>query len=159
MTDAMTAPPIPERSLGFLLVDVARLMRRDFDRRVRSTGLTQAQWRAIGYLAREEGIKQAVLADRLDVKPITLGRLVDRMEAAGWVLRRPDPGDRRASLLYLSPQVQPILAELETRAKEASEALFEGISPADRQTLSTLLGRMKENLLAADAASLVSDTD
>jgi len=134
-------------------------MRRDFDRRVRSTGLTQAQWRAIGYLAREEGIKQAVLADRLDVKPITLGRLVDRMEAAGWVLRRPDPGDRRASLLYLSPQVQPILAELETRAKEASEALFEGISPADRQTLSTLLGRMKENLLAADAASLVSDTD
>lgn len=155
----MTSSPDPEQSVGFLLVDVARLMRRDFDRRVRSTNLTQAQWRAIGHLARGEGIKQTVLADRLDVKPITLGRLVDRMEAAGWVLRRADPGDRRASLLYLTPKVQPILAELKARAAEAREELLAGVPPADRQTLAKTLERMKHNLLAAEAAGHDSDKD
>jgi MarR family transcriptional regulator, transcriptional regulator for hemolysin len=155
----MSSSPDPEQSVGFLLVDVARLMRRDFDRRVRSTRLTQAQWRAIGHLAREEGIKQTVLADRLDVKPITLGRLVDRMEAAGWVRRRADPSDRRASLLYLTPKVQPILKELRARAAEAREDLLAGVTPTDRKTLTKTLEHMKQNLLAAESTGHDNDQD
>jgi len=148
----MTASQVPERGIGFLLVDVARLMRRDFDRRIRSTRLTQAQWRAIGHLAREEGIRQTVLADRLEVKPITLGRLIDRMEATGWVSRQADPTDRRAVLLFLTPQVQPILAGIQARAAEAREALFDGVPTAYRQVFANTLERMKQNLLAAEAA-------
>ena len=155
----MTSAPDPEKSVGFLLVDVARLMRRDFDRRVRSTNLTQAQWRAIGHLAREEGIKQTVLADRLDVKPITLGRLVDRMEAAGWVRRRPDPCDRRASLLYLTPKVQPILEELRARVAEAREDLLAGVPADDRQTLAKTLERMKHNLVTSQTAGAKNHKD
>lgn len=155
----MTSSPQAEQSVGFLLVDVARLMRRDFDRRVRSMKLTQAQWRAIGHLAREDGIKQTVLADLLDVKPITLGRLVDRMEAAGWVERRADPGDRRASLLYLTPKVQPILAELKSRAAEAREDLLAGVPDTDRKALANTLERMKQNLVAAEAAGDITEQD
>jgi MarR family transcriptional regulator for hemolysin len=152
MAFKMKTSQIPDRGIGFLLVDVARLMRRDFDRRIKSTRLTQAQWRAIGHLAREEGIRQTVLADRLEVKPITLGRLIDRMEATGWVSRRADPTDRRAVLLYLTPKVQPILAEIQARAAEARAALFEGVRPADRQVFAKTLERMKQNLLAAETA-------
>jgi DNA-binding MarR family transcriptional regulator len=155
----MTSTPEPEQNVGFLLVDVARLMRSDFDRRVRSTNLTQAQWRAIGHLSREDGIKQTVLADRLEVKPITLGRLVDRMEAAGWVRRRADPCDRRASLLYLTPKVQPILKELRAHAAEAREALLAGVPARDRKTLVKTLERMKKNLLAAGTAGHNEDKD
>lgn len=157
--NSMTAPQVPDRGIGFLLVDVARLMRRDFDRRVRSTQLTQAQWRAISHLARKEGIRQAVLAEHLEVKPITLGRLIDRMEAAGWVSRRDDPTDRRAVLLFLTPKVQPILAELQARAAEAREALLEGVPAADRQILAKTLEHMKRNLLSADAAGSVNDEE
>ena len=155
----MASPPQAEQSVGFLLVDVARLMRRDFDRRVRSMKLTQAQWRAIGHLAREDGINQTVLADRLDVKPITLGRLVDRMEAAGWVQRCADPGDRRASLLYLTPKVQPILNELRGRAAEAREDLLAGVPDADRKTLAKTLERMKHNLLATETVGGITEQD
>lgn len=147
----MSSKPDPEESVGYLLVDVSRLLRRDFDRRVRPLKLTQAQWRAIGHLAREEGVKQTVLADRLDVKPITAARLIDRMEAAGWVKRCADPDDRRAALLYLTPKVQPILKELRAHADEALEDLMAGVSTADRQTLIKTLSLMKQNLTAAVA--------
>jgi len=157
MVNVMNTSSVPERGIGFLLVDVARMMRRDFDRRIRSTRLTQAQWRAIGHLAREEGVRQTVLADRLEVKPITLGRLIDRMEATGWVRRRADPTDRRAVLLFLTPKVQPILAEIQARAAEAREALFEGVPPTDRQVFAKTLERMKQNLLAAEAADGTDD--
>lgn len=143
----------PEQSIGFLLADVSRLLRRDFDRRVRALALTQAQWRAIAHLAREEGIKQAALADRLEVKPITLARLIDRMEAAGWVTRRPDPDDRRASLLYLTDKVQPILDEMLTHADEAVSDLMTGVSSSVRAELINALLRMKQNLSEAEAAA------
>src|SRR3546814_4821449 len=88
--------PDPDRSLGFLLNDVSRLMRRNLNRRVQALGLTQSQWRALAYLSRQEGINQVTLADTLEVQPITLARLIDRLEAAGWVERRRHPSDRRA---------------------------------------------------------------
>ena len=85
-----------ERSFGFLVYDVARLFGRRFDHNGRRLGLTRAQCRTLGYLARNEGINQAGMADLLEIRPMTLVRQIDRMEEAGWIERRPDPADRRA---------------------------------------------------------------
>lgn len=148
----------PDQSLGFLMADVSRLLRRDFDRRVRALALTQAQWRAIAHLAREEGVKQAVLAERLEVTPITLARLVDRMEAAGWVKRAADPDDRRASLLYLTAKAQPILAQMSKHADDAREDLMAGISATARKQLVSALSRMKRNLSEAASAAETHST-
>ncbi|HEX6012301.1 MAG TPA: MarR family transcriptional regulator, partial [Geminicoccaceae bacterium] len=93
-------------TLGFLLSDAARLFRRRFDQKARPFGLTRAQWQVLARLARHEGINQAGLADLLDLEPITLCRQIDRMEEGGWVTRRPDPGDRRARLLFLTDKAR-----------------------------------------------------
>jgi MarR family transcriptional regulator, transcriptional regulator for hemolysin len=148
----MAVNPLPEQSLGFLLSDVSRLLRSDFNRRVRALGLTQAQWRAIAQLARDEGIKQATLAERLEVAPITLARLVDRLESSGWVKRRADPEDRRLSRLFLTPKVQPILDEMRTHAAQAFETALSGVGIEDKRALVRALERMKQNLCASDTA-------
>ena len=142
-----------DRSVGFLIHDVARLQRRNFDRRLLSLGLTQAQWRAIAHLSREPGLRQAALAERLEVKPITLARLVDRMEAAGWVERNDDPDDRRASRLYLTPKSEPILTQMHERAAETLEEALAGLSASLRRQLTGALERMKRNLLTAESAA------
>lgn len=139
--------------IGFLLADISRLLRRDFDRRVRGLGMTQAQWRALAHLARDEGMNQATLAERLEVKPITIARLIDRMEAADWVRREADAADRRATLLFLTPKAKPILDELQAHADQARKALMQGIAPAARSQLFATLEHMKTNLTAAAAAA------
>jgi len=141
------------QSIVWLISDVARLMRRDFDRRVRELGLTQAQWRAIAHLARDEGINQTELAERLEVKPITLARLIDRMQHAGWVERKADASDRRASRLFLTQSVQPILNELQGHATAATDDLVKRINSADRRILAQALQQMKRNLTEAETAS------
>ncbi|HEY7671145.1 MAG TPA: MarR family transcriptional regulator [Gammaproteobacteria bacterium] len=143
--------------VGYLLVDVSRLLRRDFDRRVRGLALTQVQWRAIAHLLREEGINQTVLAERLEVAPITLGRLIDRLEAAGWVRREADPADRRASLLFLTQKAGPIVDQMRAHASEALDAAMAGLPSAARRQLVKALERIKENLAAADAAANASE--
>ena len=104
-----------QQNLGFLLHDVARLLRRNFDRRVQTLELTQAQWKVLIYLSRNEGIKQAQLAEFLEVQPISVGRLIDRMEAAEWVVRKPDATDRRAFNLYLTDKAEPILKKMQEK--------------------------------------------
>src|SRR3546814_7873715 len=89
-----------ERSLGFLLNDVSRLIRKRFDERARELGLTRAQWRVLGHLRRYEGYKQASLAEIMENEKVTLGRHIDRLEEAGWGGRRRDPAGRRARRLY-----------------------------------------------------------
>src|SRR5499433_2561733 len=108
------ASELPGRTLGFVLHDVARLLRKRFEQRARAAnlGLTRAQWQVLAYLARQEGINQATLAQLLEIEPITLTRLLDRLEAAELVERRPDPGDRRARVLYLTPSAEPLLARI-----------------------------------------------
>jgi DNA-binding MarR family transcriptional regulator len=91
-------------SLGFLISDVSRLMRRRFDERARLIGVTRAQWRTLTTLSRHEGINQGGMADLLEVEPITLCRMIDRLEEANLVERRRDPGDRRAWLIFLTPR-------------------------------------------------------
>ena len=141
-----------ERKLGFLINDLARLLRRNFDRRLQSLGMTQAQWRAIAHLSRNEGLTQVALAEILEVQAITLTRLIDRMESAGWVERRSHPSDRRAVQLYLTAKCQPILAEMQSRASETLAEASAGIAAtAEQQVLEALL-RMKANLVAAETA-------
>lgn len=140
-------------TIGFLLSDTARLMRRDFERRARPVGLTRAQWQALFNLARNEGCNQATLADLLDVEPITLARVVDRLEASGLVERRLDPGDRRARLLFLGERAHPLLEELRALGAETREVALAGISEEERHQLARLLTRMRANLSGRESAT------
>jgi DNA-binding MarR family transcriptional regulator len=147
-----------DQQIAWLVPDVARLLRRDFDRRVQALGLTQAQWRAIAHLAREEGINQTELAERLEVKPISLARLIDRMERAGWVERVADKQDRRASRLFLTASVQPVLEELHGHSNATVNDLLAGISGASRRVLLNSLQRMKANLHEAEKSTIAPST-
>ena len=132
-------------SLGFLISDVSRLMRRRFDERAREVGATRAQWRT---LSRNEGLNQGALADLLEVEPITLCRMIDRLEESGLVERRRDPADRRAWQLFLTDKSKPILAELRAMADELFQQVLSGMSEPDRAQLGKLLNLMRANLLA-----------
>jgi DNA-binding MarR family transcriptional regulator len=136
----------PERSFGFLLYDAARLLRRDFDRRARSLGLTRAQWSVLAHLKRNEGSKQAAVADTLELEPITLVRLLDRLEAAGWVERRADPTDRRARQLFLTEKARPVLDQLMALAAETRAVALAGFSEPEREVLIDALIKVRANL-------------
>jgi DNA-binding MarR family transcriptional regulator len=143
----------PKRSLGFLLTETARLIRRNFDRRVQPLGLTQTQWRAIAHLKHNEGIKQASLAEILEVQPITLARLIDRMERDGWVERRPDPCDRRAVQLFLTDQVEPVVSQMWELAALTRQEAMAGLSDEVLEQLIETLAIIKQNLSQAEAGS------
>lgn len=145
------APSPAEPTLGSLVSDVTRLMRRNFNRRAQGLGLTQAQWRALAYLSRNEGINQACLAEFLDVQPISIARLIDRMQAAGWVERRPHPDDRRAVRLYLTEKAQPLLARIWSLAAKTREDAIAGLSEDRYRRLMQGLELVKRNLLEAEA--------
>lgn len=143
----------PINNLGFLLNEVHRMVRRDFNERVRPTGLTQGQWRALAYVSRMEGVNQARLAERMEIRPITLGRLIDRLQEAGWVERRADPGDRRMCRLYLTPAAQPLIRRLRTLASETLDRALAGIGAQRRTQLVSTLKHIKENLSENDRDS------
>jgi MarR family transcriptional regulator, transcriptional regulator for hemolysin len=145
------------RSFGFLVHDVARLFGRRFNQRaLLFLGLTRAQCKVLGYLARNEGINQAGLADLLEIKPMTLVRQIDRMEEDGWIERQPQPGDRRARRLVLTDKARPILARILDLSNEIRAESFAGLSKDDGKQLIELLRRVHGNLservlpLAAD---------
>ncbi|TCS62543.1 MarR family winged helix-turn-helix transcriptional regulator [Varunaivibrio sulfuroxidans] len=146
----MSNTHIPERSLGFMINDVARLMRRNFNRRVQKLGLSQSQWKALSHLARNEGASQAFLADVMEVQPITLARLIDRMVAAGWVERVPNPSDRRAVRLYITDKARPFLEKMRVLAAETREETLQGLAPPLREQLFAILEKMKCNLIAQE---------
>ena len=147
-----------DRHLGFLVNDLARLLRRNYDRRLQSLGLTQAQWRAIAHISRNEGMNQSELADRLEVQAITLTRLIDRMQNSGWVERRSHPSDRRAVQLYLTGKCQPILEEMQSRAAETLREALAGIAQGTEQQVVDALERMKQNLAACEDAAAATAT-
>ena len=139
-------------SLGFLISDVSRLMRRRFDERARAIGVTRAQWRTLVTLSRNEGINQGGLAELLKVEPITLCRMVDRLAEAGLVERRRDPADRRAWRIFLTEAARPLLEQLRAIADGMFEDLFAGIS-ADRQAeMVDTLSMLRSNLIAPTPA-------
>ena len=135
------------RSLGFLVGDVARLMRMRFETRAAKLGLTRAQWRVLARLRRREGINQTELAEILEIETITLGRHIDRLEAKGWVERRPNPTDRRAWQLYLDPSVQPILASMRKISEATREEVLKGIPEEQSELLIDTLLKIKGNIL------------
>jgi DNA-binding MarR family transcriptional regulator len=133
-------------SFGFLLHDIARLLRKKFDQRARSLGLSRAQWQVLVHLARHEGINQSGLAEILEIENITLGRLVDRMEEAGWVERRPDPRDRRARLLYTTEKVAPVMERMRALAEATRNEALAGLGAAERDALTATLLHVRGNL-------------
>jgi len=140
----------PEQSLGFVLNDVARLMRRNFNRRVQELELTQAQWQALAHISRNQGMNQSQLADILEVQPISVGRLIDRMEAAGWVERRPDPADRRAINLYLTDKAEPILTKMQKHGSAVRSQALRGVSETEQEIMLRTLFVMRKNLIGEE---------
>jgi len=138
-------------SLGFLISDVSRLMRRRFDERARQLGATRAQWRTLTMLSRNEGLNQGALAELLEVEPITLCRMIDRLEESGMVERRRDPSDRRAWQLFLTEKSKPMLADLKVTADELFEQVLVGMDDAAREALAASLNLIRANLLALPA--------
>jgi MarR family transcriptional regulator, transcriptional regulator for hemolysin len=152
------APTNPDRMLGFVIHEVARLLRRRFEQytRAEALGLTRAQCAVLAHLARQEGINQATLAQTMDIEPITLVRLLDRLEELGYVQRKPDPGDRRAYVLALTPKVRPMLERIYDLAGKVYDEALAGLSKADTARLLEQLSQMKGNLLSRTAEEAVS---
>jgi len=134
-------------NLGTMLGEVSRLLRRAFDGRARSISVTRPQWQVLITLSRHEGINQSGLADRLDVEPISLCRMVDRLQEADLVERRPDPGDRRAWLLYLTPKAHQLLGELRPLAESLMASALDGIPEAEQVRFRRTLDRVRQNLM------------
>src|SRR4051812_1606699 len=117
----------PSRELAFDINDVARLLRTYADQLARCHGMTRAQWAVLVRLDRCEGLKQAEIAEMLDLQPITLTRLLDKLAKSGLIERRADPNDRRANRLYLTPAARPLLEALERLGAEMMGTVLEGL--------------------------------
>lgn len=137
-----------ERHIGFLISDVARLMRTAFDRRVRRLGLTRSQWLVINRLHRRPGATQSELADMLEVEKATAGRMVDRMEKKGWVVRRPDAADRRVNRLHLTAEADLIQLRLAQIAERTVDDALALLSVSEREQFSESMRRIKRRLQA-----------
>ena len=135
-----------ENDLQIQLHDVARMLRTRFDRWARTYGLTRAQGVILARLNRQPGLSQIELAAICEVEPITVGRLVDRLEARGLLERRPDPGDRRIRRLHLLPASKTILAKIEAYKADLDALLLHGVTMEERQAVVNVLLRMKNKL-------------
>ena len=136
-------------TLGFLLHEVARLLRKRFEQNARGSGLTRSQWQVLAYLAQNEGINQGGLAELLDVEPITLSRIVDKLEMLGLIERYPHPSDRRIRLLRLTPAARPKLTQVRKLGDFTRGEALAGVSEADRARLLQTLQVLKANLTDA----------
>lgn len=136
-----------DRNIGFVMHDVARLMRTGFDRRVRQLGLTRSQWWVLTFLYRREGVTQSELAEDLDIEKATLGRLLDRLEARGWVARQADGRDRRVKRLYLTPAIAELMATMREIAADMRVESLAGIPAQESDQLIDTLLKIKRNLL------------
>jgi MarR family transcriptional regulator, transcriptional regulator for hemolysin len=154
----MMRPRNPRREFAFVLNDVARLLRTYADQRARRLGITRAQWAVMARLEHQEGLKQSELAEMLDLQPITLTRLVDRLCANGMIERRPDPNDRRAKRLHLTPLARPLMDRLAEMGHEMMGAVLEGLDVDTIERMIRELSQTKENLKAAISRRAVEKT-
>src|SRR6478672_4767549 len=141
--------PSPSRQMAFLLSDLARMLKTYVDQQARQFGMTRAQWQVLSRLERSEGLKQTELAELLDLQPITLTRLVDRLCANGLIERRADPDDRRAKRLFLTEEARPLMDRLAVFGEELMGEVLAGIDDGEVKLLLSKLGRAKENLREA----------
>jgi len=134
------------RNFGFLLKELSRRYTLRFEVRAREIPLNLPQAKTLVRLEKNEGVSQARLAELAEVDPMTMVRLLDRMEADGWLERRPDPADRRARCLYLTAKAKPILSEIWRLSEETRAELFAGVSKAERDLFMTVLERLHDNI-------------
>ena len=132
-------------TLPFEIGETAHALRKAFDRMAVGLGVTRAQWKVLFKLTRKPGLKQVELADMLDIEPITLSRIVDRLEEAGLVERVNDPADRRAWKLKVSEQAQPLVKHLQAIGADLVEQAFGGIDPAELEITRRVLAQAREN--------------
>ena len=136
-----------ERNFGFLVHDIARLMRMNYDRRVKRLGLTRSQWWVINNLYRNDGLTQSELAETLDIERASLGRLLDRLEANGWVRREPCRKDRRAKRVHLANEVGPVMREMRAIAAGLRRDALSGFAQEEQEAFVDVLLAIKSNLV------------
>ncbi len=144
-------------NIGFLIHDVARLMRTLHDRRMAPLGLTRSQWWVINHLYFHAGISQTELAGLLDIEKATLGRLLDRMETKGWVTRRQDETDKRAKRVYLGDKAQETLQVMRDLAAMTREESMRCLDVSERDALRDMLQRMRDDLSDITGSSLLNE--
>ena len=147
-----------DENIGSMLAQVSRLLRRRFDERAREIGVTRPQWHVLSILKRNEGINQGGLAELLEVEPITAGRMIDRLQDAALVERRPDPADRRAWRLYVTAKGESLFDQLRPCAMETFDEALEGIGAKERDGLFATLQRMRANLSRKAAVELAENS-
>jgi DNA-binding MarR family transcriptional regulator len=132
--------------ISFLMADSSRLFRRAFDAEARSIGITGQQWRVLAALARHPGIRQTHVADLMEVEPITLSRMIDRLQESGMVERRADPADRRAWCLHLTDQAIPLVEDMRAIANRLLDVALDGFTPAELDSFADFVARFRSNL-------------
>ncbi len=137
---------VSRREFGFLLNDVARLVRTRAYQEARRFGTTRAQWAVLARIERPQGLKQSELAEMLDLQPITLTRLIDRLCESGVIERRNDPADRRVKRLYLLPAARPLLDRLHEAGDAVMASVLAGIEHAALAPAAAVLEAMRDNL-------------
>jgi MarR family transcriptional regulator, transcriptional regulator for hemolysin len=140
--------PDDEHYIGYTITDVARLMRTVFERRVRAVGLTRAQWLVIARVHRHPGLSQSEVADLLEIEKASAGRLIDRMEAKGWLKRRADGNDRRINRLHLTPTAERLHGAVWPIAEATVDDALDDLSVEERRRLTRLMTRVKSKLQA-----------
>jgi MarR family transcriptional regulator for hemolysin len=136
-------------TLPFEIAETAHALRKSFDRRAVGLGVTRAQWKVLFRLSRKPGLRQIELADMLDIEPITLSRIIDRLEESELVERVADPADRRAWRLHVTARAQPLVEKLRGLADEMIADAFAGIDPKEIEITRAVLGRVRENATRA----------
>jgi DNA-binding MarR family transcriptional regulator len=142
--------------LPFEIGETAHALRRAFDRRAAALGVTRAQWKVLFRLTRSPGLRQVELADMLDVEPITLSRIVDRLEEAGHVERVADPADRRAWRLQVTEKAKPLVAKLRALGGELVDEAFAGIDRGEIERVRQVLAQVRENVAAGQRLKKVA---
>jgi len=139
--------PNTDEFAGAMIADVARLLRTAFDRRVRKLGLTRAQWLGLTRLYRRPGASQSEFADMMEIEKATAGRMIDRLEARGWVKRGAQNGDRRIKRIYLTPEAERVHKRIWRIAEATVDDALADLSPQESAQLMRLLARVKKNLI------------
>ncbi|MDE2620277.1 MAG: MarR family transcriptional regulator [Sphingomonadales bacterium] len=142
----------PKLDIVFLATDIGRLFRKRFDAAARAYGVTGPQWRVLGTLQTRPGATQTMIAAELEVEAITTGRMIDRLQKAGLVERRPDPADRRAWLLFLTPAGENLLDRLRGTVDVVMDEVLTGFSGPELAGFQALLCRLRDNLSAGESA-------
>ena len=142
--------PNTDEYIGVVISDVARLLRTEFDRRVRRLGITRAQWLVLTRLHRRPGASHSELAEMMEVEKATAGRMIDRLVANGWVERRTPRDDRRVKRVYLTPEAERVHKRIWRVAEDTVNAALADLSGPESKQLMALLQRVKKTLLSAD---------